>query len=164
MKPTCRIQKKSGFSLFEVLIAMVITGVILGSLTSLIVGAIRARNEAADMQTAIFLAEQTMNRIKTEKDTMSDQGEFEDFPGYSFDISVEEIEMDAFELLSGTGVEDQVDNAMLEYRRDNSMITESESGFINLHLLQYNVTILFGDNNKYELTMFRGTGVSVGNQ
>lgn len=152
---------RQGFTLLEVIVALGVAGVILGTLALTINNSINSRNEAAQLQTAVFLAEQTMNKIKVKTDDSSDSGDFEEFPGFAYEYSIEEVEVDIFELISMAGEGDEEKSEALTYKEERGQFQESASGFINITLKKYKVTIQYGDNLAYTLRMTRGTKLSV---
>jgi len=159
-----KINKNNGFTLFEVLIAITLAGSILGSLSYLLMSAMKTRRDAQNLHVAVILAQKVMNEIKTSEETKSDNGTFDSNEGYSFEYTIEEVEKPIIDFFLGTDstttgddTENSTSNSdmIMEYMKSNGLIQDTSQS-ITIKMLQYHVTIKYGNNQKYEINFFRG--------
>ncbi len=86
-----------GFTLLEVMVAMAIIAIALTAVLGSQSQSLSLASEAKFITTAAFLAQGKMAEIEAEKaeDLTSDSGDFgEDFPGYGWELSVNDVTLD----------------------------------------------------------------------
>ena len=86
-----------GFTLLEVMVAMAIIAIALTAVLGLQSQSLSLASEAKFSTTVAFLAQSKMAEIEAQKpeDLTSDSGDFgEDFPGYRWDLSVNDVTLD----------------------------------------------------------------------
>jgi general secretion pathway protein I len=89
--------KYLGFTLLEVMVAMAIIAIALTAVLGLQSQSLSLASEAKFSTTVAFLAQSKMAEIEAQKpeDLTSDSGDFgEDFPGYRWDLSVNDVTLD----------------------------------------------------------------------
>jgi len=89
--------KCSGFTLLEVMVAIAIIAIALTAVLGSQSQSLSLASEAKFSTTAAFLAQGKMAEIEAEKaeDLTSDSGDFgEDFPGYGWELSVNDVTLD----------------------------------------------------------------------
>lgn len=154
--------QRRGFSLFEILIAMSLASIILISIIYFVSAAFEARRSAIRLNTAVFLAENLMNRIKSKKDTSSDSGEFENFPDFSYEYEIEDIEWDPTSL-EGVGEsgasQDDLSSQLAEYRDEAGLQTEIKSGIV-IRLKKYSVKVMYDNGKEFELVFHKGFDIA----
>jgi len=92
----------SGFTLLEVMVAMAIIAIALTAVLGSQSQSLSLASEVKFSTTAALLAQSKMAEIEAEKpgDLTSDSGDFEDFPGYRWDVSVNPVTFDEAEGVS----------------------------------------------------------------
>lgn len=150
--------------MIEIMVALALFATIMGSSLGLISKSIEYRVKSQDLNKAVFLAQQKMNSIKIFNDEKSDQGEYESFPGYSFEFEIKEEEIDLMALaesMLGDGASEMMDPSAMATvlgEKNNSGDKNLNSGplFVMLH---YRVTITFNEIQKYSLDYYKGIGL-----
>ena len=87
-------KRRRGFTLIEVLMAMVLTASLSGLIVGSVVNAMTMRQKALSLNRAITLAKKKMHEIKALNKTDSGRGEFPGVPGYRFEYLIREQELD----------------------------------------------------------------------
>ncbi len=148
-----------GFTLIEIMVAIALFSAVFGSISYMVISAMSARKNAADLTRAVFLARQMMNTIKTRRDTASDQGDFQAFPGYKFKYEIKEIEVDLNKLADLTGgAIDNVEDDRTAFLEERGQTQDTATGAI-FKMLQYVVVVTYGNKDEYKLEYYRGMGV-----
>jgi general secretion pathway protein I len=96
-------RKVEGFTLLEVMVAMAIIAIAMTAVLSLQSQSISLASEAKFSTTAALLAQNKMAETEwgNRLDLSSDSGDFEeDFPGYTWQVKVEDVSMDLPENVS----------------------------------------------------------------
>jgi len=160
-----RKEIKKGFTLIEVIVALSLAAVILSGSVYNVLAAISLRNDAQDLYNAMFLAEQVLNQISVKDKPESGNGEFENYPGYTYEYLVEEEDVDIFSLFS------QVEEAEEKKKEEGdlggfeALIAESGSDLsilsgVTIAALSYKVIVYFGDRS-YELKTQKGNDLTI---
>lgn len=154
-----RHRRRYGFTLIEVLMAMVLTASMTGLLISSVVNAMSMRQKALSLARAVTLAKKKMHEIKALNKTDSGQGEFPDMPGYSFAYTIREQELDLQKIADELGAGKEVANsAAAKYFKERTSSARSATG-LTFKLLHFHVEVSFSDKDKYELDYYRGLGI-----
>jgi general secretion pathway protein I len=157
-------KKEQGFSMIEIMVALALFATIMGSSLGLISKSIEYRVKGQDLNKAVFLAQQQMNSIKIFNDEKSDQGEYESFPGFSYEFEIKEEEIDLMamaESMLGEGASEMMDPSAMATvlgQKNNSGDKNLNSGplFVMLH---YRVTITYNEIQKYSIDYYKGIGL-----
>ncbi len=88
-------RRTSGFTLLEVLVALVILSISVGVIMNVFSGGIRAVRTTRDYNRAVFLAQGKMEELLLKKFTeeTTDSGTFEEFPGFAWEMAVTEFQL-----------------------------------------------------------------------
>jgi prepilin-type N-terminal cleavage/methylation domain-containing protein len=154
-----RHRRRYGFTLIEVLMAMMLTASMTGLLISSVVNAMSMRQKALSLGKAVTLAKKKMHEIKALNKTDSGQGEFPGMPGYSFAYTIREQELDLQKIADELGAGKEVANsAAAKYFKERTSSARSATG-LTFKLLHFHVEVSFSDKDKYELDYYRGLGI-----
>ena len=147
-----RNNKKQGFTLIEIMIAVSIASAVMGMLIFMIMSSMELRKKSIRLNTAVFLAMNLMDEIKGKEDLTDNTGSFENNPGFSYSYTRKEVEYDPFSgVTTDPGTKEQ--NILQENRA--SRTTELSTGIL-FGMFQYNVHIYYQDKQLYELECLRG--------
>ena len=140
--------KKSGFTLIELTIAMALFGIVFGTISYMIISAMNARYESKILDQMVILAKTKMNEVKKIVKEDSQQKEFDAWPEYTYQYSVNEVEVDLL------GFNDQIESSPLDKFKKSNTKRDSVTGGI-VKLLHYVVTIKHKSGASYSLDFYR---------
>jgi len=155
------IKKSSGFSLVEVVVTIGFVAIFLTAIGTFLAYASFYRKEAGDLNRAMFLASQKMDEIKNLEKDASDSGEFEQFPGMSYEYEVINRKEDLVSFFSEDRVEqegDEKSGQIQEFLEEKGVDRELASG-LEFPVRYFVVIINYGNHKSYRLDYFRGEDV-----
>lgn len=154
-----RHRRRYGFTLVEVLMAMMLTASMTGLLISSVVNAMSMRQKALSLNKAVTLAKKKMHEIKALNKTDSGKGEFQGVPGYRFEYIIREQELDLQKIADELGAGKEVANsAAAKYFKDRNASAKSATG-LTFKLLHFHVEVSWNEKDKYALDYYRGMGI-----
>ncbi len=154
-----RLKVRRGFTLIEVLMAMVLTASLTGLLISSVVNAMSMRQKALSLNRAITLAKKKMHEIKSFNKTDSGQGDFKGIPGYRFEYSIREEELDLQKIADELGAgKEASQSAAAKYFKEHNAGTKSATG-LTFKLLHFHVEVRWNEKDAYALDYYRGMGI-----
>ncbi len=152
-------KRRRGFTLIEVLMAMMLTASLSGLIIGSLVNAMAMRQKALSLNRAITLAKKKMHEIKALNKTDSGRGDFKDVPGYRFEYLIREQELDLQKIADEMGAGKEVANsAAAKYFKDRNTSAKSATG-LTFKLLHFHVDVSWNDKDKYSLDYYRGLGI-----
>jgi prepilin-type N-terminal cleavage/methylation domain-containing protein len=152
-------KRRRGFTLIEVLMAMMLTASLSGLIIGSVVNAMTMRQKALSLNRAITLAKKKMHEIKALNKTDSGRGEFKDVPGYRFEYLIREQELDLQKIADEMGAGKEVANsAAAKYFKERNTSAKSATG-LTFKLLHFHVDVTWNDKDKYSLDYYRGLGI-----
>lgn len=152
-------RRRSGFTLIEVLMAMMITASMTGLLFSSVVNAMEMRRKALSLSRAITLAKKKMHEIKSLSKTDSGRGDFPGVPGFSFDYVIREQELDLQKIADDLGAGKMLENSpAAKFMKERQGGTKSATG-LTFKLLHFHVEVTYNLKEKYALDYYRGLGI-----
>jgi len=152
-------KSRRGFTLVEVLMAMVVTASLTGLLITSLMNAMAMRQKGLGLNRAITLAKKKMHEIKSLNKTDSGQGEFQGIPGYKFEYVIREQELDIQKMADEMGAGKMVENSpAAKYFKERSGGTKSATGLM-FKLLHFHVVVKYGEKSEYALDYYRGLGI-----
>ena len=165
MKLTRRLKKyllqkrRRGFTLIEVLMAMMLTASLSGLIIGSVVNAMSMRQKALSLNRAITLAKKKMHEIKALNKTDSGRGEFKDVPGYRFEYLIREQELDLQKIADQLGAgKEMANSAAAKFFKERNASAKSATG-LTFKLLHFHVDISWNEKDKYSLDYYRGLGI-----
>lgn len=159
MRVYLKQRRRHGFTLVEVLMAMVLTASMTGLLISSVVNAMAMRQKALSLGKAITLAKKKMHEIKSLNKTDSGQGEFVELPGYRFAYTIREQELDLQKIADELGAGKEVANsAAAKYFKERNNAAKSATG-LTFKLLHFHVEVSWNEKDSYALDYYRGLGI-----
>ncbi|MBX3721617.1 MAG: type II secretion system protein [Turneriella sp.] len=165
MKLTRRLKKyllqkrRRGFTLIEVLMAMMLTASLSGLIIGSVVNAMSMRQKALSLNRAITLAKKKMHEIKALNKTDSGRGEFKDVPGYRFEYLIREQELDLQKIADELGAgKEMANSAAAKFFKERNASAKSATG-LTFKLLHFHVDISWNEKDKYSLDYYRGLGI-----
>lgn len=154
-----RRRRRYGFTLIEVLMAMMVTASITGLLVSGVVNAMAMRQKALSLGKAVNLAKKKMHEIKALNKTDSGQGEFAGMPGYRFTYTIREQELDLQKIADELGAGKEVANsAAAKYFKERNSSAKSATG-LTFKLLHFHVEVSWSSKDSYAIDFYRGLGI-----
>lgn len=152
-------RRRRGFTLIEVLMAMMITASMTGLLISSVVNAMEMRRKALSLNRAITLAKKKMHEIKALSKTDSGRGDFPGVPGFSFDYVIREQELDLQKIADDLGAGKMLENSpAAKFMKERQGGTKSATG-LTFKLLHFHVEVTYNLKEKYALDYYRGLGI-----
>jgi prepilin-type N-terminal cleavage/methylation domain-containing protein len=152
-------KRRRGFTLIEVLMAMMLTASLSGLIIGSVVNAMNMRQKALSLNRAITLAKKKMSEIKALNKTDSGRGDFQGVPGYRFEYLIREQELDLQKMADEMGAGKEVANsAAAKYFKDRNSSGKSATG-LTFKLLHFHVEVSWNDKDKYALDYYRGMGI-----
>ncbi|MCX7632573.1 MAG: type II secretion system GspH family protein [Turneriella sp.] len=152
-------QKKHGFTLVEVLMALAVTGSVSGLIIASIVNAMAMRQKALSLNKAVILAKKKMHEIKVLNKTDSGEGDFPEMPGYRYRYTIREQELDLQKIADEMGAGKAVaDSAAAKYFKERTSSARSATG-LTFKLLHFRVEVFWSDKDSYALDYYRGLGI-----
>lgn len=152
-------KRRRGFTLVEVLMAMMITASVAGMLIGSVMNAMAMRQKALSLNKAITMAKKKMHEIKALNKTDSGQGEMPGAPGYRFAYVIREQELDLQKMADEFGAGKEVANsAAAKYFKEHNTSSKSATG-LTFKLLHFHVEIFWNDKDSYALDYYRGLGI-----
>lgn len=165
MKLTRRLKKyilqkrRRGFTLIEVLMAMMLTASLSGLIIGSVVNAMSMRSKALGLNRAITLAKKKMHEIKALNKTDSGRGEFKDVPGYRFEYLIREQELDLQKIADELGAgKEMANSAAAKFFKERNASAKSATG-LTFKLLHFHVDVSWNEKDKYSLDYYRGLGI-----
>ncbi len=165
-------KKRKGFTLLEVAIALAIGSALMVFTYNLIARGIQMQKEAVMLSNAVHLAKIKMAQIDASTNMESDvtKGEIPGYPGYTFETSIQEKEMDLLKMAMGGESQKLRDKAPRDLLGDkdanlNNLLKNrgqtqgSETGGL-IKVFEIKITIAFplgGKEQKYTVETFRAT-------
>ncbi|MCC5815659.1 MAG: prepilin-type N-terminal cleavage/methylation domain-containing protein [Leptospira sp.] len=165
-------KRRAGFTLLEVAMALAIGGVAMVYTYKLIAQGIQMQKEAVLVSNAVHLAKIKMAQVDASTDMESDvtKGDIPGYPGYSFETSIKEEELDLLKLAMGGDSQDLKDKAPKDLLGDkdanlNEILKErgqaqgSETGGL-IKVFRVKVSITYpqgGKDTTYSVETFRAT-------
>lgn len=152
-------KRRRGFTLIEVLMAMMLTASLSGLIIGSVVNAMSMRQKALSLNRAITLAKKKMHEIKVLNKTDSGKGDFKDVPGYRFEYLIREQELDLQKMADEMGAgKEMANSAAAKYFKDRNASTKSATG-LTFKLLHFHVEIYWNEKDSYGLDYYRGLGI-----
>lgn len=152
-------KRRRGFTLIEVLMAMVLTASLSGLIVGSVVNAMTMRQKALSLNRAITLAKKKMHEIKALNKTDSGRGEFPGVPGYRFEYLIREQELDLQKIADELGAgKEMANSAAAKYFKERNSSAKSATG-LTFKLLHFHVEVSWNDKDKYALDYYRGLGI-----
>lgn len=152
-------KRRKGFTLIEVLMAMMLTASLSGLIIGSLVNAMGMRQKALSLNRAITLAKKKMHEIKALNKTDSGRGEFPGVPGYRFEYLIREQELDLQKIADEMGAGKEVANsAAAKYFKERNTSAKSATG-LTFKLLHFHVDVSWNEKDKYSLDYYRGMGI-----
>lgn len=150
---------RRGFTLVEVLMAMVITASLTGMLITSLVNAMAIRQKGLGLNRAITLAKKKMHEIKSLNKTDSGRGEFPGIAGYQFEYVIREQELDIQKMANEMGAGKLIENSpAAKYFKERAGGAKSATG-LTFKLLHFHVVVKYNEKNEYTLDYYRGLGI-----
>lgn len=163
---------RSGFTLLEVALALALGGVAMVYTYNLIARGIQMQKEAVSISNAVHLAKIKMAQVDASTSMESDvsSGDIPGYPGYKFETSIKEEELDLLKLAMGGESEELKDKAPKDLLGDkdanlNDILKKrgqsqgSETGGL-IKVFRIKVVIFYplgGKEAKYTVETFRAT-------
>lgn len=152
-------KRRRGFTLIEVLMAMMLTASLSGLVIGSVVNAMNMRQKALSLNRAITLAKKKMSDIKALNKTDSGRGDFPGVPGYRFDYVIREQELDLQKMADQMGAGKEVANsAAAKFFKERNASAKSATG-LTFKMLHFHVEVSWSDKDKYALDYYRGLGI-----
>ncbi|MBS0618055.1 MAG: prepilin-type N-terminal cleavage/methylation domain-containing protein [Spirochaetes bacterium] len=153
-----RNRRRRGFTLIEVLMAMMVTGAFSGLIITSVVNAMNMRQKALNLNRAATLGKKKMHEIKALNKTDSGRGDFQGFPGFSYNYVIDEQELDLQKMADSLGAGKSVDDsAAAKYFKEHNSGSRSATG-LAFKLLHFHVDVDYSGNQRYSLDYYRGLG------
>lgn len=138
---------------------MAFAATVMGMTYTLVVKGVQYRKLSVDLSRATFLANEKMSSIKSIMRTSSEEGKFENDPGFRYEYIIEEQEFELQELLDTFGSKEMLEQSDLgAFMKEMGMTGKSATG-ITFKLLRYEVKIFYGFSREYSLEFYRGLGI-----
>ena len=152
-------KKRRGFTLIEVLMAMAITASMTGLLITSVVNGMAMRQRALSLNRAITMAKKKMHEIKALNKSDSGRGDIPGSPGYRFEYSIREQELDLQKIADELGAGSAVANSAAgKYFKERNASAKSATG-LTFKLLHFHVEVIYNEKETYALDYFRGLGI-----
>lgn len=159
LKRYAQRKRRRGFTLVEVLMAMVLTASLSGLIISSVVNSMAMRQKALHLNRAITLAKKKMNEIKVLNKTDSGRGEFQGIPGYRFEYLIREQEIDLQKMADELGAgKEMANSAAAKYFKERNASAKSTTG-LTFKLMHFHVEVYWNQKDSYALDFYRGLGI-----
>lgn len=167
-----KINYRRGFTILEVAIALALGGALMVFTYNLVARSIQMQKEAVLLANAVHLAKIKMAQIdaSTNMETDVTKGDIPGYPGYKFETSIKEKELDLLKLATGGDAQKlkeqaprdllgEKDAALNEILKKRGQMQGSETGGL-IKVYEIKVTISYPIGNKeesYTVETFRAT-------